>query len=83
MSESSIEALCALIEEGGYQGARRLMHDVLIPLAKQRKISLLKAVFIFADSGADQDTSAFQLSSALLNTPEEKLRAIDINEPLT
>ena len=83
MNRTDIEAFSNLLELAGYgEGALILVERGLVPLAKQRHISLYDAALEYADQDAEQDTSYFQLFHALQNIPEAQERAINIHEPL-
>ena len=53
------------LEKVGFWGALRLIKEDLVPLAKEKNISLIDAAYLYADQDEEQDTSWFQLDRAL------------------
>jgi hypothetical protein len=82
-----IENFAGLLEAAGYEteyggGALELIKKELIPLAREKKISLLEAAWKYADQDGEQDTSWFQLFHALNSCPPNILKSLDIHQPL-
>lgn len=82
MKNKTIQEFADLLEEAGYDGALLLIKNDLIPLARKKHISLASVASEYADQDAEQDTSWFQLFSALNRIPHEKLEKLNIHKPL-
>ena len=76
MKKKNIEKLVALLEAAGYEGAKKLVHDDLIPFARKKHVSLIKAVELYADGTEEQNTSWYQLWEAKLNIKKSDLAAL-------
>jgi uncharacterized tellurite resistance protein B-like protein len=65
ISEQAIVDLADRLESAGYQGALELIREDLVPLAREKNISLIDAAWEYANPDEEQDTSYFQLFHAL------------------
>jgi len=72
------------LEQAGYEGASDLIEEELLPLARQKEISLLDAAWEYANGNEEQDTSWFQLYYALQRLGSDILNSseLDINRPV-
>jgi len=82
MKDKDVVAFINLLEEAGCEYAKNLVRKILIPLAKEKGISLMEAADRYADDGEEQDTSEYQLWLALTRISEESIQALDIHKPL-
>ncbi len=82
MNEKSIDELAKLLESAGYTGALLLINNELIPLAKEKHISLYEAALKYADPDEQQDTSWHQLHLALLKLDPQEVEKLDIKTDL-
>lgn len=60
-----IHKFAEILEGAGYEGALELIEDVLLPMAKERRVSLWSAAWNYSDQDEEQDTAPFQLFHAL------------------
>ncbi len=83
MNEEDYLPFCVLLEQAGYQEAKVLIEDDLIPMARSQNISLLAAAWKYADQDEEQDTSWQQLFYALQGIPNSSLETLEsIHRPL-
>ncbi len=76
MNVENIGQFCLLLERNGYDGAFRLVHEDLIPIARRHGLSLLEAAKRYANCDEDQDTSFFQLGETLRRINEADFRRL-------
>lgn len=74
-----INSLRLKLERAGYHGALDLIRDELVPIAEEKKITLHKAAWCYANPDAEQDTSQYQLWLALLVTERTENTLCDGN----
>jgi len=79
----NIDKFALYLEEAGYDGALKLIKEELLPLAKNKQLSLLDAAWEYANQDEEQDTSYFQLFHALQRIGPNVLGSSDlgINQP--
>ena len=69
MQEAALEKLIRVfddaLEGAGYEDARNLIQDTLVPLARRKKISLWDAAWECTDQGEERYTSWLQVFHAL------------------
>ena len=94
MDETQVPLLAEILENSGYGGALQLITNVLMPLAKEKKISMNEAIHLHIDeggpSGGDGITpwhmrSWYQLLMALRRMTEEDRRryqALGVYSPI-
>ena len=65
ISEKAIEDFADRLEHAGYSDALKLVNNDLVPLAREKNMSLIDAAWEYANPDEEQDTSYFQLFHAL------------------
>ncbi|MDD2753219.1 MAG: hypothetical protein PHT44_01255 [Candidatus Portnoybacteria bacterium] len=72
------------LEKAGYKGASDLIEEELLPLAREKRISLLDAALEYANGNEEQDTSWSQLYYTLQRLGSDVLNSseLDINRPI-
>ena len=75
----NIDKFALYLEKAGYDEAMRLIKNELLPLAKEKQISLLDAAWEYANQNEEQDTSYFQLFHALQRLGPKILESPELN----
>lgn len=81
MEQKDIEKFAEILERAGYEEALPLIVEDLIPIAKEKHISLWDAARQYANCDEEQDTSWYQLFQALLEIPRKSVPP-SVREPL-
>lgn len=78
--EKITAALASALEEAGYQNARKLLDETIIPLAREKGLRLVDAAWEYADQDAEMDTSWWQLWNTLQGVAD-KLDQYNVQVP--
>lgn len=83
--EKTCRHLAEILERSGYENALELINDELVPLAREKHISIDDAIAMYENGDEDQDTSWQQLWLAMREMSSEDValyEKLDVYTPL-